>query len=78
MPSLAGRGAIAERARASRVLAVDVNVAHKIALAFSAAIGVVFPYNAKLNNAISPNYPMHYIPEFVVMPLTIIGGLLAF
>ena len=69
---------MAERARASRALAVDVNVAHKIALAFSAAIGVVFPYNAKLNNAISPNYPMHYIPEFVVMPLTIIGGLLAF
>ena len=59
-------------------MAVDVAVAHKIALVLSAAIGVVFPYNAKFNDAISPKYPMHYIPEFVVIPLCVIGGLLAF
>ena len=45
--------------------------ATKLALAYTAAIAVAYPYNAKLGylNTLEPKYPMHYVPECLMAGL---------
>lgn len=51
-------------------------VAAKVALGVSFGIGVLYPWNAKFGY-ITPNlplkYPMHYVPEMLMLALTLAG-----
>ncbi|KAJ1480051.1 hypothetical protein T484DRAFT_1627637, partial [Baffinella frigidus] len=52
--------------------------AHKLALAWVVATGVIYPWNAKLGyiqSGLKPKYPMHYVPEILMLGLTVMGVL---
>ena len=58
-------------------LHVDTAVAAKAALATSVGIGILYPWNARFGY-LTPNlplkYPMHYVPECLMLALSLAGA----
>ena len=50
----------------------------KVLLVWTAAVAVLYPYNAKFGylSKIEPKYPMHYVPE-VLMPTLVAMGIIS-
>lgn len=58
---------------------IDTEKAVQVGTAASFAIGVLYPWNAKygyLTPGLKLKYPMHYVPEFLMLGLTL-GGVAA-
>ena len=58
------------------MMQVPATVAAPVALFCSAAIGVLYPWNAKfgfLTPGLPLKYPMHYVPEALMLGLTVAG-----
>ena len=58
---------------------VPSDVGVKVALAASVCIGILYPWNAKfgyLTPGLPLKYPMHYVPETLMLGLSV-AGLLA-
>lgn len=57
---------------------LPVAIAHKLALGWIGAIGLLYPLNAKfglVSNGLPTKYPMHYLPEALMAGLTAMGAL---
>ena len=55
---------------------VPTDAAVKIATAVSVACGVLYPWNAKfgyLSKGLPVKYPMHYVPEVLMLGLSLAG-----
>ena len=50
----------------------------KVLLVWTAAVAVLYPYNAKFGylSKVEPKYPMHYVPE-VLMPTLVAMGIIS-
>ena len=60
------------------ILQLESSLAVKVALATSAAVGVLYPWNAKfgyITSGLPTKYPMHYVPEVLMAVLTVAGAL---
>jgi len=58
------------------MMQVPTAVAVKVALACSAGIGILYPWNAKfgyLTPGLPLKYPMHHVPECLMLGLTVAG-----
>ena len=57
---------------------LNTEAALPICAACSAAIAVLYPYNAKFGylSKVEPKYPMHYVPE-VLMPTLVAMGIIS-
>lgn len=84
MPSTAGmefwiRGhAVTMGALSYALFQLPTEVAVKIALAVAVGIGIIYPLNAKIgifSNPFPVKYPMHYMPELLMLGLSIAGAL---
>ena len=58
------------------MMSVSTAVAAKAALFVSVGIGILYPWNAKFGY-LTPNlplkYPMHYVPELLMLSLSVAG-----
>ena len=57
---------------------VPAEIGVKVALAASVSIGILYPWNAKfgyLTPGLPVIYPMHYVPEALMLTLTVAGVL---
>ena len=57
---------------------IDTEKAVQVGTAASFAIGVLYPWNAKFgwfSKTPTIKYPMHYVPEVLMLALTLAGGL---
>ena len=47
----------------------------KVLLVWTAAVAVLYPYNAKFGylSKVEPKYPMHYVPEALMLSLSLAG-----
>merc|ERR1712167_251624 len=60
------------------ILKLPTSDAHPLALLYSVACGVLYPWNAKfgsLTSGLPVKYPMHYVPELLMLGLTVAGVL---
>ena len=53
----------------------STELAHKAALTWVLGIGILYPWNAKINGDLKPKYPMHYFPELLMAVLSVAGFL---
>ena len=57
----------------------DVKTQVTIGAISSLAVGILYPWNAKFgyltDGRLPTKYPMHYVPEFLMLGLTVLGGL---